>query len=110
MDPVAAQPRHRVIVLPWIRGLAQRLIMPNWLAITIGRWIFAWRELDSVELAHELAHVIQWRQHGPLYVPRYFRASRQAARAGGDRYRDNIFEVEARAAEDKVRALLAEHV
>jgi len=103
-------PRHRVIVLPWIRVIAQRLIMPNWLAITIGPLIFAWRALDSVELAHELAHVVQWRQHGPLYIPRYFRASRRAAQAGGNRYWDNEFEVEARAAEDKVRALLAEHV
>lgn len=84
--------------------------MPNWLAITIGPLIIAWRELDSVELAHELAHVIQWRHHGLMYIPRYFRASREAARAGGDRYRDNLFEVEARAAEDAARALLAEHV
>src|SRR5688572_27397633 len=61
-------PRHRIIVLPWIRVLAQRLIMPNWLAITIGPLIFAWRALDSVELAHELAHVVQWRKNGPLYI------------------------------------------
>lgn len=104
------QPRHRILVLPWIRRLAQRLIMPNWLAITIGPLIIAWRELDTIELAHELTHVLQWRQHGLLYIPRYFRASRRAARAGGDRYRDNEFEVAARAAEDQVRALLAEHV
>src|SRR5688572_7499528 len=103
-------PRHRVIVLPWIRVLAQRLIMPNWLAITIGPLIVAWRALDSVELAHELAHVVQWRKNGPLYILRYFRASRRAAAAGGDRYWDNEFEVEARAAENVARALLAEHV
>ena len=83
--------------------------MPDWLAITIGPVVLAWRDLDSVELAHELAHVRQWRQHGVLFIPRYFLASRRAARAGGDRYRDNVFEVEARAAEEVARALLAEH-
>lgn len=109
VNPLVNMPRHRVIVLPWIRGVASRLIMPNWLAITIGPLIIAWRALDSVELAHELTHVRQWHKHGPLYIPRYFGASRAAAAGGGDRYRDNAFEVEARAAEDVVRALLAEH-
>ena len=107
---LAQMPRHRVIVLPWIKAIAQRLIMPNWLAITVGPLIFAWRELDAVELAHEVAHVRQWRQNGVLYVLRYFRASRLAAAAGLDRYWDNPFEIEARAAAEEVRALLADHV
>jgi hypothetical protein len=83
----------------------QRLVLPNWLAITIGRRIFAWRNLDSAELAHELTHVRQWSENGYVgYIRRYMAESNRAARAGGDRYRDNKFEVEARAAEDAVRA------
>jgi hypothetical protein len=100
-----AIPRHRAVVVPWIRAPAQRLILPNWLAITIGPLIISWRPLDVPELAHELAHVRQWREHGLLYIPRYFLASRRAQDAGGDRYRDNIFEVEARLAEVKAREL-----
>lgn len=92
------------MVLPFLRRPAQRLIMPNWLAITIGRWIFAWRALNGVELAHELAHVRQWREHGLLFIPRYLAASATAGRDGGDRYRNNRFEVAARAAEDAFRA------
>lgn len=83
----------------------QRVVLPNWLAITIWRWIFAWRALDDAELAHELAHVRQWIDNGFLrYIVRYYGASRSAKGSGGDRYRDNRFEVEARAAEDEVRA------
>jgi hypothetical protein len=91
------------MVMPWLRRPAQRMIMPDWLAITIGRWILAWRELDPAELAHELAHVGQWQRHGLLFIPLYLRASWTAARAGGNRYADNIFEIEARAAADTVR-------
>lgn len=72
--------------------------MPNWLAITIGRWIIAWRPLELHELAHELTHVRQWRDYGILFIPRYFRASWRAARGGGHRYSDNVFERAAMAA------------
>jgi hypothetical protein len=78
--------------------------MPNWLAITIWRWIFAWRKLDDAELAHELAHVRQWRANGVFFIPRYFVESRRATKTGGDRYRDNRFEIEARAAAEAVRS------
>jgi hypothetical protein len=77
--------------------------MADWLAITIGRWIFAWRPLDAAELAHELEHVRQWQRYGLVFIPRYLAESRRAARSGGDRYRDNRFEVEARAAEEAAR-------
>ena len=98
-------PPHRVIILGFLKGIGQRFIMADWLAITITRWILAWRPLDDVELAHELAHVRQWRQHGFLgFIVRYWRASSDAKRKGLDRYRDNSFEVEARAAEDEARA------
>ena len=45
-------PPHRVIVVPWLRRPGHYLLLPHWLAITLGRWIFAWRELDEAELAH----------------------------------------------------------
>ena len=99
-----APPAYRLIVLPVMRRIGGRLIMPNWLAITIGRWIIAWRPLTRDELAHELAHVRQWRANGLRFIPRYLAESRRAARSGGDRYRDNRFEVEARAAADAVRS------
>ena len=100
-DPT--EPPYRLLVLPFLRRLGARLIMPNWLAITIGRLIFAWRPLAPDELAHELAHVRQWRANGLRFIPRYLAESRRAARSGGDRYRDNRFEVEARAAADAAR-------
>jgi hypothetical protein len=77
--------------------------MREWLAITIWRWIFAWRPLDEAELAHELMHVRQWYANGLRFIPRYLAESRRAAAGGGDRYRDNRFEVVARAAADQVR-------
>ncbi|MEP7378506.1 MAG: hypothetical protein ABI725_02990 [Chloroflexota bacterium] len=98
MKATPTAPAHRLIVLPFLRRLGARLFMPDWLAITIGHWIFAWRPLDATELAHELAHVRQWRANGLRFIPRYVGESRRAAAAGGDRYRDNRFEVEARAA------------
>jgi hypothetical protein len=97
-------PFHRCVVIPWLRALGQRFVLPTWLAITIGPVIFSWRALDEVELAHELEHVRQWRKYGLGYVPRYFAASNAAVKAGKDRYWDNEFEVEARAAAEKVRA------
>lgn len=98
-----AQPVHRVIVLPFLRGIGNRLVLPGWLAITIWRFIVAWRPLDEVELEHELAHVRQWNANGWAYIPRYLAESRRAAKSGGDRYRDNTFEIEARAAAEAVR-------
>ena len=99
----SVQPRHRLHVWPWLRRPAQKLVLPNWLAITIGRDIFSWRMLDEFELEHELCHVGQWDRYGLRYVPRYLLASRRAAAAGGDRYLDNVFEVEARQAADALR-------
>jgi hypothetical protein len=98
------QPDHRLIVLPWLRVPGHYLLLPNWLAITIGHWIFAWRQLDPAELAHELTHLRQWRHYGLLFIPRYLRASwRAAIPEDGNSYRDNIFEREAVAAADAVR-------
>jgi len=102
-EGASTAPPHRLIVLPFLRRLGARLIMPSWLAITIGRWIFAWRPLDEPELAHELVHVRQWGDNGVRFIARYLAESSRAKKAGGDRYRDNRFEIEARAAEEAVR-------
>ncbi|MGH2427558.1 MAG: hypothetical protein ACRDGV_01550 [Candidatus Limnocylindria bacterium] len=90
-------PEHRLHVLPWLRGLG-RLMLSNWLAITLGRHILAWRDLTDAELAHELAHVRQWERHGLPFALRYLLAGWRAQRAGGHWYRDNEYEVEARSA------------
>ncbi len=84
-----------VHVWPWLRRPG-RLLLPDWLAITLGDHIFAWRPLDLVEMAHEMKHVDQWREHGWRFPWRYWRASRAAKAAGLDPYWDNYFEVEAR--------------
>lgn len=94
---------YRTFVLPFLKPIGQRFILPTWLAITIGRWIFSWRPLDDAELAHELVHVRQWRENGPLYIWRYMSESSRAKKSGGDRYRDNRFEKEAYAAENAIR-------
>lgn len=89
---------HRLHVWPWLR-LPGRLVLRNWVAITIGRDVLAWRDLTERELRHELAHVAQWRRHGWTLAPRYALASFLAWRAGAGWYRGNRFEAEARAAE-----------
>ena len=45
---------HRLHVVPWLRRVGA-LVLTDWLAITIGSRIFAWRKLNEAELAHELA-------------------------------------------------------
>jgi hypothetical protein len=87
---------HRVHVWPWLR-LIGPLLLPDWLAITIGSRIFTWRQLNEVELAHELAHVRQWARHGILFPLMYFADSLRVRRAGKRWYQDNAFEKEARA-------------
>ena len=88
---------HRVHVWPWLRHLG-RLALPNWLAITLGRHVFAWRAMTETELAHELEHVRQWQDHGWRFPITYLAACVAARRTRGHWYRDNRFEVEARAA------------
>lgn len=96
-------------MIPLLKPIAQRLIMRDWLAITVRSWIFAWRPLDAAELAHELVHVRQWQDHGFVgYIVRYMSASSHAKAGGGDRYRDNTFEREAYEEEERVRARMQE--
>lgn len=90
-------PRYRVHVVPWLRRVGA-ILLPNWLAITIGRDIFAWRPLNRAELRHELEHVQQWRRYGWTLAPRYAAASWRGWRDGRGWYQGNRFEVEARAA------------
>ena len=92
--------RYRLHVHPALRLLG-RILLPNWLAITVGRQIFAWRPLTEAELAHELAHVAQWARYGLAFPIVYGFASLRARRAGKSWYQDNRFEVEARKAADR---------
>jgi hypothetical protein len=95
---MTATPKHRVHIVPWLRRPG-RLLIPDWLAITFGRDIFAWRAMSARELAHELAHVRQWSRYGSLFGLRYLVACLSSWRAGTGWYRGNRFEVEAREAE-----------
>ncbi len=95
---------HRLHVWPWTRRLGGRLL-PNWLAISIGRHVIAWRRLDDRELAHELEHVRQWHEHGWTFPLAYVVASLRALRAGRHWYHGNRFELAARAAAQRSRRL-----
>lgn len=90
-------PAHRLHVWPWLR-LVGRLLLRNWVAITVGRHVLAWRALSNSELEHELAHVRQWQRYGPLFGVRYLLAGWKARRSGRHWYRDNEYEIEARQA------------
>ena len=72
---------HRLHVVPWLRRVGA-LVLTDWLAITIGSRIFAWRKLNDAELAHELAHVRQWSRHGVAFPLIYFAHSLRAASRG----------------------------
>ena len=87
----------RIHVWPWLRRPGGRLL-PDWLAITLGRHVFAWRQMNERETAHELTHVRQWQRHGWSFPIVYLFESLRARRSGRHWYRDNRFEVEARKA------------
>ncbi len=93
---------HRLHVWPWLRRPG-KMLLRDWLAITLGRHVMAWRQLSERELRHELAHVEQWRRHGWTLPMRYALASLLAWRTGQGWYRGNRFEVEARAAEGSAK-------
>lgn len=86
---------HHLHVVPWLRRVGS-LVLDDWLAITIGNRIIAWRPLNDAELAHELAHVRQWSRLGIGFLVAYFAHSLRARRAGKRWYHDNPFEKEAR--------------
>lgn len=86
---------HRLHIWSWLRAPGS-LLLRDWLAITIGPQIFAWRGLSPAELEHELTHVRQWKRHGILFPIVYFLESLRVRRAGKRWYLDNRFEQEAR--------------
>ena len=93
--------RHRVHVWPWLR-LPGSILLRDWLAITIGRRIFAWRRMTDEELEHELEHVRQWTRLGWAFPIAYLVASMTARRAGKRWYLDNRYEREARDAAKRI--------
>ena len=69
-------------------------------AITLGHIIIAQDKSTATRLrTHEHAHVRQYERWGLFFPFAYLTASIIAAIKGGDAYRDNVFEVEARRAE-----------
>jgi hypothetical protein len=76
----------------WPRKLGWR-----YRAITLGHVVLAVDELDDHTFQHELVHVRQYEDWGPLYMPAYVAASVMALVRGGHFYRDNRFEAAARA-------------
>lgn len=92
---------HRLHVWPWLRrpGTA---VLSDWLAITIGSRIFAWRALSDAELEHELEHARQWARHGIAFPIAYVAESLRVRRTGKRWYNDNRFEQEAREAAKRI--------
>jgi len=89
--------KHRVVVWPWLRIIGP-LLLRDWLAITVGKTIFAWRALNDVELEHELEHVRQWGRMGVRFPISYLAESMRARKAGKRWYHDNRYEADAREA------------
>lgn len=96
--------RHRLVIVPWLR-VPGRLLLHDWLAITIGGTILAWRALTATELEHELEHVRQWRRHGVLFPLAYLAESLRAKRSGKRWYHDNRFEIDARKAASSLKRI-----
>jgi hypothetical protein len=80
-------------MIPWLGGVLSRM-KGSAAAVTLRRTIVVHPDvtLTPALLAHELAHVRQWEQD-PLFPIRYSMAT---LRLG---YRNNPYEIEARAAE-----------
>ncbi len=73
-------------------------------AITLGHVVVAVsRDALTSTRAHERAHVRQFERWGALLLVLYPLAGLIAWLRGGNPYRDNVFECEARAAENTVR-------
>ena len=74
------------------------------LAMTLGHIVIG-RSEHAMELtrAHERVHVRQSERWGPFFIPAYFLAGLIAILRGGNGYRDNHFESEARVATRALR-------
>lgn len=91
--PMVDRRRARIIPVLWLPG--------GTAAMTLGRWILVRRgAFEKRLLAHELVHVMQWRQLGIarflfVYLRAYFRG-RLHGLGHWDAYREIPLEVEAR--------------
>ena len=92
--------RTRGILLCWGAGWPAKLGW-RYRAITLGHVVLAVGEPDERLLRHELVHVGQYERWGPLMGPAYVLAALGARLKGGHPYRDNRFEVAARAGESE---------
>lgn len=72
----------------------------NYRAITFGHVILCVDRADDLLLDHEMVHVRQYEQWGPLFIPAYAIASVRAKARGGRAYADNPFELAARSSAD----------
>lgn len=84
-------------VLEVAAGRPMRRCFGRFCAITFGHVVLA---VDAAALArsrgHERVHVRQYEAWGPLFFPAYLLSSLAAWWRGGDPYRDNRFEIDAR--------------
>lgn len=87
----------------WPRRLGWR-----YRAITFGHVILCIDRIDDATFEHEMVHVRQYELWGPLFVPIYLVASVIARVRGGHAYRDNRFEIAARASSVLARGMGAE--
>lgn len=65
-------------------------------AITFGHVVLCVDDMDDKTMDHELVHVRQYERWGLGFWPAYLMSSVRAKLRGGDAYRDNRFEKEAR--------------
>ncbi len=85
----------------WLAWLLRRVsvLSGGVAALTLGHVVLARDQACANDTrAHERAHVRQCERWGPFFLPAYLAASVWAALRGGNFYRDNWFEREARAA------------
>jgi hypothetical protein len=87
-----------VSLRPRTSALARRIARLRFSAITFGHVVLASSEAEQDSLRpHERAHVRQYEIWGPLFLLAYPAESLVQCLMGGHPYRDNRFEVSARA-------------
>ncbi len=86
-----------------IAELLNQFFIPA-MAMTFGHVVFGKSEVAlEITRAHERVHVRQFERWGPFFVPAYLLASLFLYLRGRDGYRENPFEVEAYAEDEKRR-------
>lgn len=91
------QPGFGAVLLPTDCWLARWLGRGGFVAITIGPVALVRVPLTTRQWLHERAHARQWARWGPLMLVAYPAASAWAWMRRGHVYRDNHFEIAARA-------------